>query len=451
MHTRTDAELLNDYVAAGDDAAFGKLVARHGAFVHRACLRLLKDEHEAQDACQTVFLVLAQKARRLRSGDLSAWLYRVGHLVATETARKRMRRAEREERYASDEVGGGEAPVLDEADRQAVLDAVDAELMALSGTNREAVLLRYLRGHSQEEAARLAGCSTTALASRASRGIEEIRRRLAKRGIALGVSALAAALESEAQAAIPEALLSSTMTAVKAYAAGTAATAAVSANVAVLTKGVLNMMFWGSVKTAAVGVAAAVVVAGSGALVAQDVAQRKTVEQPVAVQAEQSAATNPSAAKAVAALFPDYEIPTWPANQPLPAAEAAALTKAEERYAAKAYAEALTLYDSFGTQFPKSAAMFFAIVRKGRCLQLMNKRYEAIKTYTEVLDYFPNQVAYAAPALLYTAQCHRLSGNTKEAVKALTELSQDKDYAKHPAAACGKVLMEGIQAASERQ
>jgi RNA polymerase sigma factor (sigma-70 family) len=275
MHTRTDAELLNDYVSTGDEAAFGELVTRHGAFVHRTCLRLLKDAHEAEDACQAVFLVLARKARRLRGGDLSAWLYRVGQLVATETARKRMRRAQREERYAADEPGSGEAPVLEETDRQAVLDAVDAELMALSGANREAVLLRYLRGHSQEEAARLAGCSVSALSVRASRGIEAIRRRLVTRGIVLGAPVLAAALESEAQAAIPETVLASTMAAVKAYAAGTAATAAVSANVTALTKGACNMLFWSSVKTAAVAVAASVAVIGGGAIMAQQVAQRK--------------------------------------------------------------------------------------------------------------------------------------------------------------------------------
>lgn len=104
METRTDAELLDDYVSRGDDAAFAGIVARYGAFVHRTCLRLLRDEHEAEDACQAVFLVLARKARRLRKGDLSAWLYRVGHLVAAETVRKRMRRTQREEEYAADDV-----------------------------------------------------------------------------------------------------------------------------------------------------------------------------------------------------------------------------------------------------------------------------------------------------------------------------------------------------------
>jgi RNA polymerase sigma factor (sigma-70 family) len=264
MQARTDAELLAKYASTGDEAAFGELVARHGAFVHRVCERLLKDEHEAQDACQTVFLVLARKARGLNGGDLSGWLYRVAHFTASKFVRNRLHRVQREGRYAAGEAAGQEAPMVDESARQAVLDAVDGELLALSARHREAVILRYLRGHSQEEAARLAGCSVTALSVRASRGIETLRRQLAKRGIVAGAAVLVAALESEAHAAASAAFLSSITTAVQAYAATGTASAAVSTNVATLTKGVLHMMFWNNVKMAAVVTAAVMLVGGVG-------------------------------------------------------------------------------------------------------------------------------------------------------------------------------------------
>ncbi|NBU11794.1 MAG: hypothetical protein EBS84_22820, partial [Proteobacteria bacterium] len=44
-------------------------------------------------------------------------------------------------------------------------------------------------------------------------------------------------------------------------------------------------------------------------------------------------------------------------------------------------------------------ATSYAILRKGRSLQLLDKRFEAIKIYQEVLDFFPNDIKYAAPAL----------------------------------------------------
>ena len=82
MQTRTDSELMEAYASCEDgpfdkgqgEAAFGELMRRHGRLVYRACYRLLKDAHEAEDAAQAVFVVLARKAGGLRTGDLSAWL-----------------------------------------------------------------------------------------------------------------------------------------------------------------------------------------------------------------------------------------------------------------------------------------------------------------------------------------------------------------------------------------
>jgi len=55
---------------------------------------------------------------------------------------------------------------------------------------RQAVVLRYLQGYGQAEAARQAGCSEMTLSIRASRGIERLRQRLSKRGVALSGVAL---------------------------------------------------------------------------------------------------------------------------------------------------------------------------------------------------------------------------------------------------------------------
>lgn len=75
----TDQQLLEAYASRQNEAAFGELMRRHGAMVYRACLRLLKDSHEAEDASQTVFVVLVRKAGKLLKGNLSSWLYRQNH------------------------------------------------------------------------------------------------------------------------------------------------------------------------------------------------------------------------------------------------------------------------------------------------------------------------------------------------------------------------------------
>src|SRR5438874_10899893 len=71
-----DAALLARYAAAGDPAAFAELVRRHGPTVLDVCRRMLGQAHDADDAFQATFLVLARGARSVRKPEaLSAWLY----------------------------------------------------------------------------------------------------------------------------------------------------------------------------------------------------------------------------------------------------------------------------------------------------------------------------------------------------------------------------------------
>ena len=62
----SDAHLLRTFVAAGGDDAFAELVRRHGPMVLAVCRRVLSDAHDAEDAFQAVFLVLARKAGAVR-------------------------------------------------------------------------------------------------------------------------------------------------------------------------------------------------------------------------------------------------------------------------------------------------------------------------------------------------------------------------------------------------
>ena len=59
--------LLRDYTDRGSEEAFRELVTRYIDLVYSAALRRLGgDTHLAEDIVQTVFTVLARKARSLR-------------------------------------------------------------------------------------------------------------------------------------------------------------------------------------------------------------------------------------------------------------------------------------------------------------------------------------------------------------------------------------------------
>src|SRR6516164_4476012 len=92
-----DAALLERFVCHGDESAFAALLARHGPMVLGVCRRVLHDQHEAEDAFQATFLVLARKAGSLRRPQsLAAWLYGTARHLALKCRRRDGRRRQRE-------------------------------------------------------------------------------------------------------------------------------------------------------------------------------------------------------------------------------------------------------------------------------------------------------------------------------------------------------------------
>src|SRR5438105_4207591 len=59
--TLSDAQLLELFAAQHEETAFEALLRRHGPMVHRVCQRVLRHAHDADDAFQATFIVLARR------------------------------------------------------------------------------------------------------------------------------------------------------------------------------------------------------------------------------------------------------------------------------------------------------------------------------------------------------------------------------------------------------
>src|SRR3954447_1401337 len=100
----SDSQLLTRFLARGGmtaEAAFEVLVARHGPMVLDVCCKVLRDPHDAQDAFQATFLVLASRAGSIRRRDaLAGWLLGVARRVAVRSRADQARRRAHEGRAA---------------------------------------------------------------------------------------------------------------------------------------------------------------------------------------------------------------------------------------------------------------------------------------------------------------------------------------------------------------
>jgi HlyD family secretion protein len=250
----TDGQLLERFATRRDEGgelAFAALVERHGPMVLRVCRGVLRDDHEAMDAFQATFLVLARKGGSLWVRDsLGPWLHRVACRAAGRAKRAAARR------LASERKAVEMAEIRHPGDgRDELASILHEEVDRLPERYRAAVVLCDLEGRTCEEAARHMGCPVGTVGSRLSRARQRLRDRLTRRGLASG----ALAWHGPREPLSPE-LVGATVAAAARFASSQAASTGAAA---LLAQGVLRSMIWTSwLKLATISLAVAASTSG---------------------------------------------------------------------------------------------------------------------------------------------------------------------------------------------
>jgi RNA polymerase sigma factor (sigma-70 family) len=265
----SDKALLDRFLSGSGNsdsaAAFAALVERHGPMVLGVCRDVLREVHDAEDASQATFLILAKRGRSIRRPDsLASWLFGVALRVAAKARLETARRREIERR------GGEMKSRLGDHEVRAVSGPeIYAELDRLPEKFRAPIILCHLEGLTNEQAAVQLGFPVRTIQRRLAQGRDRLRARLGRHGIdrATGFVGLWCAAN-----AAPEAWLEATVRAAAGLAAGQKTAAVASTAVTALTEGVLTIIFINRLKIAAASVMAAgaliVAMVGTGAAIA---------------------------------------------------------------------------------------------------------------------------------------------------------------------------------------
>jgi RNA polymerase sigma factor (sigma-70 family) len=222
----SDGQLLEYFVVRRDETAFEALVRRHGSMVLGVCQRILRNVHDAEDAFQATFLVLARKAASVKPREVVGnWLYGVAYRTALKARAMNAKRRTKEKQ-------AGDRPRAKSSSDEELLTRLDHELNRLPDKYRVPVVLCELEGRSRKEVARMLGLLEGTLSWRLAQAKKLLGQRLSRYGI-VAVSALLA--EGAASACLSPLL--------RASAAKTALTAgAVPAKVLALTEEVMKVM-----------------------------------------------------------------------------------------------------------------------------------------------------------------------------------------------------------------
>ena len=169
-------------VAAGDTAAFERIMIHSQQRVMAMTWRMLGNEADARDASQEVFLRVYKYLKRFRQDqDFFAWLYGITVNVCRDSLKQRQSHSNRFVPLDEGTVGAAFEVAAERADAESIVaqaqqrELIEKAIAALPFKERASIVLRDMEGFSTEEVARIMKSSATTVRSQISSARKKIR------------------------------------------------------------------------------------------------------------------------------------------------------------------------------------------------------------------------------------------------------------------------------------
>ena len=177
----TDQELLDQFYADHDNEWLGILLQRYTLLLLGVCMKYLKNEDEAKDSVQQVFLKVIQELHKYKVEYFKSWLY----MVAKNHCLMRLR--EKQGKITAEINEKLTAQPHEETDRQQLvtndhtLTVMEESLKELNPEQRQCVTLFYLEKKSYQEVSDETGFSLLQVKSYIQNGKRNLKIMIEKK------------------------------------------------------------------------------------------------------------------------------------------------------------------------------------------------------------------------------------------------------------------------------
>lgn len=184
---RGSDELLLSRLSAGDHEALALLFARYATLIRGIARRIVRDEAEAEDLLQDLFLTIQHKCSSFDSskGSAGSWIVHMAYQRALDRKRHLTKRHFYGREDARDSLSHmvGVATTENDYSPEAVFgrNGLEKVLSSLSDDQRETLRLFFFEGYTLSEISAKIGQSLANVRNHYYRGLDRIRKQMAAR------------------------------------------------------------------------------------------------------------------------------------------------------------------------------------------------------------------------------------------------------------------------------